>query len=136
MRVGIGIPLRRSDGDCLTIAELMQRASVTERAGFDGIWIHDNVGRGGTTPDPLMPILVAAAATREVEVGTTVLQVPLRGSPTELAQRLLTMHGLTSGRFVAGLGAGSTATDFAAAGVDYDSRFRLFNEALRTMRGL
>jgi alkanesulfonate monooxygenase SsuD/methylene tetrahydromethanopterin reductase-like flavin-dependent oxidoreductase (luciferase family) len=53
-----------------------------------------------------------------------------------LANRLFTMHGLTRGRFTAGLGAGSTRTDFDAVDVDYTQRFRLFNAALPIIRRL
>jgi alkanesulfonate monooxygenase SsuD/methylene tetrahydromethanopterin reductase-like flavin-dependent oxidoreductase (luciferase family) len=46
------------------------------------------------------------------------------------------MHGLTRGRFTAGLGAGSTRIDFDAVDVDYTQRFRLFNTALPIIRRL
>lgn len=48
----------------------------------------------------------------------------------------MTMHALTGGRFVAGLGAGSTRADYDAVGVDFESRFRLFAEGLRVVRRL
>jgi alkanesulfonate monooxygenase SsuD/methylene tetrahydromethanopterin reductase-like flavin-dependent oxidoreductase (luciferase family) len=82
-----------------------------------------------------MWLLAAAAGSREIEVGMSVLQVPLR-YPVELAQRLMTLHALSGGRFIAGLGAGSTKADFDAVGVDYDSRFRQLDEALKTIRAL
>ena len=113
----------------------MDRARLLEAAGFDGIWVGDQVSRGQTRPDPLLCLLTAAIATERVELGTAVLQAPLR-HPVELAQRFMTLHALTRGRFRAGLGAGSTRADFAAVGVDYDMRFRLLNEALTTIRGL
>jgi alkanesulfonate monooxygenase SsuD/methylene tetrahydromethanopterin reductase-like flavin-dependent oxidoreductase (luciferase family) len=63
------------------------------------------------------------------------MQLPLR-QPAELAQRLMTMHVLTGGRFRVGLGAGSTPADYDTVGVDYDRRFNLFGEGLSVVRRL
>jgi alkanesulfonate monooxygenase SsuD/methylene tetrahydromethanopterin reductase-like flavin-dependent oxidoreductase (luciferase family) len=136
MRLGISLPNRQSDGRAPTIKQLMDRARLVERLGFDGIWIGDSVGRvNWPVPDPLEWLTAAAAATERIELGTSILQVPLR-RPAELAQRLITLHGLSGGRFRAGLGSGSTQADFEAVGVPYEQRFRLLAEALPTIRQL
>jgi alkanesulfonate monooxygenase SsuD/methylene tetrahydromethanopterin reductase-like flavin-dependent oxidoreductase (luciferase family) len=136
MRLAMSLPHQQPDGSVLTFAQVAERARLIERVGFDGIWIGDSIGRGPRPrPDPLMYLAVAAAATEHVEVGTAILQVPLR-NPVELAQRLLTLHGLSGGRFVAGLGAGSTLADFDAVGADYPGRFRTLTESLTIMRRL
>jgi alkanesulfonate monooxygenase SsuD/methylene tetrahydromethanopterin reductase-like flavin-dependent oxidoreductase (luciferase family) len=132
----MSLPHQQPDGSAPNFASLMARAELIERIGFDGIWYGDSIGRGPRPrPDPLMCLAVAGAATSHVELGTAILQVPLR-RPVELAQRLLTLHGLTGGRFSAGLGSGSTRADFDAVGIDYDSRFRTLSDSLATMRRL
>jgi len=73
--------------------------------------------------------------TRRIELGTGVLQVPLR-NPVELAQRVLTTHLVSGKRLRLGVGAGSTAADFAALGLDFTARFRRLNESLSIMRRL
>jgi alkanesulfonate monooxygenase SsuD/methylene tetrahydromethanopterin reductase-like flavin-dependent oxidoreductase (luciferase family) len=114
----------------------MTRAQLIERVGFDGVWMGDSVGRVSTpTPDLLAWLLAAAAGTQHIELGTAVIQVPLR-HPVELAQRLMTLHALSGGRFRAGLGAGSTQADFDAVGVDYATRFRTLAEALPVIRAM
>jgi alkanesulfonate monooxygenase SsuD/methylene tetrahydromethanopterin reductase-like flavin-dependent oxidoreductase (luciferase family) len=136
MRLGFSLPFQRPDGGAPSIEEVMARARLLEEVGFEGIWLGDTIGRTATMrPDPLMWLLLAAAATRRVELGTAVLQVPLR-NPVELAQRLITVHGLTRGRFLAGLGSGSTLTDFQATGSDYEGRFKMLNQALPLIRAL
>src|SRR5262249_919215 len=60
-----------------------------EAAGFDSAWVFDSIGRGFLLPDPLVALSVAAAVTRTIELGTGVLQVPLRRA-VELAHRVLT----------------------------------------------
>ena len=136
MRIGINMPFQQPDGAPPTVEQVFARARLIEDIGFDGIWLGDLISRAATTrPDPLMWLLLAASATKRIEVGTSILQVPLR-NPVELANRLITMHALTGGRFSAGLGAGSTRADYEACGVDYTQRFRLLNEYLPVIRGL
>lgn len=136
MRLGINVPTRNADGTAPTAELVQQRAREIEEAGFDGIWIGDTVHRGThVSPDPLLWLLTAALATRRVELGVAVLQLPLR-QPYELAQRLATMNVLTGGRFTLGVGAGSTRADFAANDIDYENRFKLLGKYLPIIRGL
>ena len=114
----------------------MRRAQLIERIGFDGIWLGDSVGRARwPVPDPLIWLTAAAAATERIELGTCILQVPLR-RPVELAQRLMALHAVSGGRFSAGLGSGSTLADFEAVGVPYAERFRMLASALPTIRSV
>jgi alkanesulfonate monooxygenase SsuD/methylene tetrahydromethanopterin reductase-like flavin-dependent oxidoreductase (luciferase family) len=136
VRLGISLPTRQADGRAPGVDQLMRRAQLIEGIGFDGIWLGDSVGRARwPVPDPLLWLTAAAAATQRIELGTCILQVPLR-RPVELAQRLMALHALSSGRFSAGLGSGSTLADFEAVGVPYADRFRLLAEALPTIRKL
>ena len=49
---------------------------------------------------------------------------------------MLTAHLVSGGRLRLGVGAGSTAGDFEALGLDFASRFRRMNESLSIMRRL
>ena len=136
MKIGINMPFRRADGNSLTAQDLMERARLIEDVGFDGIWMGDTVGRFDFAGiDTLEWLVAAAAGTQRIELGTAVMQMPLR-SPVEFAQRLMTLQALSGGRFVAGLGAGSTAKDFEAVGVDFTQRFRLLREGVSTIKRL
>src|SRR4051794_22274190 len=126
MRLGISMPYARPDGSAPSAAEVMARAQLIERVGFEGIWFGESIGRGTSArPDILTWMTLAAASTERVEIGTSILQLPLR-HPVELAMRLMTMHVVSGGRFRAGLGAGSTREDYDAVGVDFERRFALF----------
>lgn len=135
MRLGINIPREHPDGRPYNAADVMTRARAIEAAGFDGIWLGESMNRGTPSFDTLAVLSIAAAATSRVQIGSAVLQVPLR-RPAELAHRLLTLHALSGGRFVAGLGAGSTRADFDGCGIDFADRFRLFAAALPEIRRL
>ncbi len=114
----------------------MARARLIEQLGFDGIWIGDTVGRWPFTGiDTLVWLTAAAAGTEHIELGTAVMQVPLR-HPVEFAQRLMSLYALSGGRFSAGLGSGSLADDFEAVGVEHSARFRLLREGVPVIKKL
>jgi len=131
-RFGISLPTGSTGGAEFGALSLADAARRIEAAGFESAWTFDSVGRGTLRPDPLMALAVAGTVTRTIELGTGVFQVPLR-NPVELAQRVLTAHLVSGGRLLFGVGAGSTVADFAALGLDFDSRFRRLGESLDIM---
>lgn len=133
MRLGINL---RFHPDFLSDRGKMIAAfRCAEQIGFDSIWFFDAIGRGSFHLDPLIGVSIAAAVTERVEVGTCILQVPLR-HPVELAHRILTAQLMTGGRLLLGVGAGSTRGDFEAVGQDYETRFRALRNALPLMQRL
>jgi alkanesulfonate monooxygenase SsuD/methylene tetrahydromethanopterin reductase-like flavin-dependent oxidoreductase (luciferase family) len=134
-RFGISLPTGSAGGAEFGASSLADAARRIEAAGFESAWTFDSVGRGTLRPDPLMALAVAGTVTRSIELGTGVFQVPLR-NPVELAQRILTTHLVSGGRVLFGAGAGSTTADFAALGLDFESRFRRLGESLDIMRRL
>ncbi len=134
MRLSVHLPLKDDAGNPLNAKGVMQRARSIEAAGFSGIWLGD--GPAGR-PDSLMWLLVAAAATERVELGTAIFQVPFR-EPVDLVQRIMTLHQLSEGRFVFGVGAGGNESTFSAFGQPdgYARRFRLLQENLSTIQRL
>ncbi|MEA2792064.1 MAG: hypothetical protein QOG73_4470 [Acetobacteraceae bacterium] len=104
-----------------------------EASGFPGIWVGDSLGRGRPTLDPLIELSVLAAVTERVELGISVLQIPLR-NPIELAHRVQSVQALSGNRLQLGVGSGSTRADFELLGYDYDHRFGTMKRSLETMR--
>ena len=103
MRLGAGLPI---DINKPPNASMMaEDARRLVGAGFDSIWVFDCIGRGELVPDPLMQLAVVAAVTEEVELGTGVLQVPLRET-VELANRVFTTQLICGDRFLFGVGFG------------------------------
>jgi alkanesulfonate monooxygenase SsuD/methylene tetrahydromethanopterin reductase-like flavin-dependent oxidoreductase (luciferase family) len=133
MRLGVSISF---DSEAAASgASYINGLGLAERTGFDSLWFFDSLGRGSFRSDPLSAISAAAAVTQRIEIGTCILQVPLR-HPVELAHRILSAHFLSEGRLRLGVGAGSTETDFAAVDADFKGRFRTLEQALPMMQGL
>lgn len=86
MRLGVSRALHKNPA--IERAEIIAGFRTVERFGFAGLWFFDTVGRGNFFVDPLMQASVAASVTENIEVGTCILQVPIR-RPVELAHRIL-----------------------------------------------
>jgi alkanesulfonate monooxygenase SsuD/methylene tetrahydromethanopterin reductase-like flavin-dependent oxidoreductase (luciferase family) len=133
MRIGIvSIPLGTPSLPPIG-ARIAHLARETERLGFHGLWVTDAFARGRATLDPFLMLSAAAVVTSRIELGTCVVQVPLR-HPVELAHRATTLTALSSGRFRFGVGSGSTKNDFDAVQADYERRFKTLPASLETMR--
>ena len=115
------------------LSRMADYARRIEAAGFPGIWVGDSLGRGRPTLDPLIELSVLAAVTERVELGISVLQLPLR-NPIELAHRVQSVQALSGNRLRLGVGSGSTRADFELLGYDYDHRFGTMKRSLETMR--
>jgi alkanesulfonate monooxygenase SsuD/methylene tetrahydromethanopterin reductase-like flavin-dependent oxidoreductase (luciferase family) len=135
MRLGAALPTVSADGSPIDGNGFADGARTLEDLGYESIWVFDAIGRGFMLPDPLMARTVAATVTDEVELGTGVLQLSLRNT-VETAHRALTLHHLAEGRFLFGVGPGSTRTDFETLGGDFDDRFGRFERELPILRQL
>ncbi len=120
MRLGVSLAF---DGTSTTAGDYAASLTLAEQTGFDSLWFFDTIGRGTFRPDPLSAMAAAAVLTERIEIGSCILQVPLR-HPVELAHRILSAHFLSGGRLLLGVGAGSMETDFQAVDGDYKARFR------------
>jgi len=108
-------------------------ARVVEDLGFHGLWVTDAFARGWPTLDPLVLLGALCATTRRIELGTCVVQVPIR-HPVEHAHRVQTVNLLSNGRLRFGVGTGSTRNDFDAVQANYETRFKVLPDMLAVMR--
>ena len=81
------------------LSRMADYARRIEASGFPGIWVGDSLGRGRPTLDPLIELSVFASVTQRVELGISVLQLPLR-NPIELAHRVQSVQALSDRKSV------------------------------------
>src|SRR5213079_1866430 len=115
-----------------TLDRIAGLTRTVEEKGFHGLWVTDSFGRGRPTLDPVVAMSVIATVTKRIEIGTCVLQVPVR-HPVELAHRLASLYALTGSRLQLGVGSGSTQADFDLVGLDYNERFKMLMSGPDTM---
>jgi probable F420-dependent oxidoreductase len=140
MRLGIHLPhIGRKAGP-----EAIRRAAVqAEELGFADVWTSEHiiVPQGAPYPpspafyDPVLTLCWAAAFTRRVRLGTSVLVLPMR-HPLPLAKELATLQCLSEGRLVLGAGVGWMEAEFAALGAPFRERGRRMDEGIAMMRAV
>ena len=140
MRLGIHLPhIGKKAGP-----EAIRRAAVqAEELGFADVWASEHiiVPNGASYPpspyflEPVLTLAWAAAFTRRIGLGTSVLVLPMR-HPVPLAKELATLQCLSEGRLILGAGVGWMEAEFAALGVPFRERGRRMDEGIAMMRAL
>jgi alkanesulfonate monooxygenase SsuD/methylene tetrahydromethanopterin reductase-like flavin-dependent oxidoreductase (luciferase family) len=116
-------------------------ARAAEEVGFDSIWVGDHQlyrgdGRPERGPWEAWSLLGGlAAVTSRVRLGPLVACTAF-SPPAVLAKRAATVHEISGGRLVLGLGAGWNEPDFRAFGVPFDHRVSRFEESFEVIRRL
>jgi probable F420-dependent oxidoreductase len=140
MQLGIHLPqIGRKAGP-----DGIKRAAVqAEELGFADVWTSEHiiVPAGAMYPpspnfyDPVLTLTWAAAYTKRVGLGTSVLVLPMR-HPLPLAKELATLQNLSGGRLILGAGVGWMEAEFAALGVPFKERGRRMDEGIEMMRAV
>ena len=114
-------------------AGLAEQARQLEGEGYESIWSAQAMGRGFLMTDPFVALSAAAAVTSEVELGTAILQLPLYNA-TDTALKALSLDQISGGRFILGVGAGSTESDYQIHREDFGGRFQTFETRLQQLQ--
>ena len=150
MRIGLAFANWASPDDAGTYA------ARAEALGFESLWTVEHIvvpagyrstypysrsGRmaGGAedfpSPDPLIWLVFAAAATTSIRLATGILILPQR-NPVVLAKEVATLDRLSGGRVILGVGVGWLEEEFAALGVPFAGRGERTDEYVAVMRAL
>lgn len=149
MRLGVTLP------QCGPVAgpdAVRAIAESAESLGFDSLWVLDRLlypvapkapypaTPDGSLPDayrrvldPILTLTYAAAVTKRVTLGTSVLNLPWY-NPNLLARQLTSLDVLSNGRVRAGLGTGWSPDEYEAVGVDMKTRGARAYEALDVLK--
>ena len=146
----IGVSARASS-DSVDPAELAKRA---EELGFESFWLPEHpilpvhtTSRYGGTPDgsipssmadigdPLIALSMAAAATSDIKLGTSISLVP-EHNPLMQAKQIATLDKFSGGRFLFGIGAGWLREETEIMGGNFERRWGQTREAILAMKEL
>jgi alkanesulfonate monooxygenase SsuD/methylene tetrahydromethanopterin reductase-like flavin-dependent oxidoreductase (luciferase family) len=129
-------------------SEMRAAALAAEEAGFDGLWTWDHLrdpdsDTGAGVPEAMTVLAALAEVTRRMTLGPLVLNVANR-HPGLLANMAATLHQISGGRLLLGLGAGAhrrmpyaAEQEMLGLGVDRDAvRAERVAEAAQVMRRL
>ena len=119
-------------------ADPAAEARHAESVGFDLVTLMDHLPGSRPSHETWTALVWAAAATERIRVGTNVLGLPYR-HPAVTAKMAETLHRLSGGRLVLGLGAGGSNAEFAAFGLPVRgarAKIDAFEEGLEIIRRL
>jgi 5,10-methylenetetrahydromethanopterin reductase len=114
----------------LPVAEYPALAAAAEQAGFDQLWVSDDLFLRG-----VWPILSACAlATERIGLGTCIVN-PYTCHPSEIAMQAAALDELSGGRLNLGIAAG--AADFLGwVGIPQERPLAATAETIRTLKAL
>ena len=128
MEVGIGLPNAVPGTAPETLVEWARRA---DGGPFSSVGVVDRVRYEGF--DALTALATAAVVTTRVKLTTMVLIAPLRRAPL-LAQEAATIHAISGGRLVLGVGLGARRDDYEQVGAPQRGRGARLTQQLATLR--
>jgi probable F420-dependent oxidoreductase len=150
MRIGISVP---NGGAIATIDAIVKIAQRAEELAYDTLWTFDRLiyavnpknpypGSPGGWPqhfrrmlDPLDTLNFAAAHTKKIFLGTSVLDLPYY-NPVTLGRRLTTIDYLSNGRLRVGFGLGWSEDEMQVTGANMKQRGAMADEFLQVLKML
>jgi alkanesulfonate monooxygenase SsuD/methylene tetrahydromethanopterin reductase-like flavin-dependent oxidoreductase (luciferase family) len=135
MEFGAHLPLIEFDGAPSTLADLRAYAGRAAALGYSWLCANDHL----VFSRPWLDGPTALAATIDPAAGMTIattVALPVVRGAAPTAKTLATLHQLSGGRLVAGLGPGSSRDDYAMVGAAFDERWKLFARAVGEVRSL
>ena len=138
MKIGIILDISEDslDGRTPTFRDLREMAQISERVGFDSLWLADHLiyrfpNQPESAPWETLTMLSAlAAVTTRITLGTLVLSTSFR-PPAMLAKMADALDEISEGRFILGVGAGWHQPEYEAFGYPFDHLAGRFDEAMQ-----
>src|SRR5262245_22148189 len=108
----------------------LEIAQAAETLGFDNVWLAEHhFSTYGYLSRPAQLATYIAARTTRIRVGTAVIVVPLH-HPLVIAEEIATLDLLAGGRVDVGLGRGYQPYEFERLGLDLESGWARWDEAI------
>jgi len=135
MQLGVHLPLMEFGDEGQSLERIRGTAEAARDSGFAAVSANDHFLFSTPWLDGLTALTSVIEHTGDLELATTISLAALRG-PVPLAKSLTAIDLLSGGRVVAGVGPGSTHRDYDAVGIDFEGRWRRFDDAVRLLRSL
>ena len=124
--------------------DLIDIATSAEEMGYDSVWVNHHIlnagyigERLGNKPyyDALTTLTYAAALTKKVRLGTTVLVLPYL-NPLVLAKALASLDVFSGGRVIVGVGVGAIQHESDSLGSNFHRSGAYADESIAIMKEL
>lgn len=109
---------------------------LEELDALDSLWVGGHVASRNPSPEAMMGLARLAASTERVEIGTSILLLPLY-PPALVAKQIADLDRATNGRVILGIGIGGEyPQEFRACQIPIEERGRRTNEMIPLIRRL
>ncbi len=135
MEYGAHLPLISFSERRGSLDELRDYARLAWDLGYRYLCANDHLLFSRPWLDGPIALASVLDVTGDMRLATTVALPVLRG-PVPTAKTLGALDLLSGGRMIAGVGPGSSAADYAAAGFPFDERWKRFDESISALRAL
>ncbi|MFN8593027.1 MAG: LLM class flavin-dependent oxidoreductase [Thermomicrobiales bacterium] len=119
-----------------SLQDLLALAERVEDLGFDSVWVGDSLFSKPRW-EPINLLSAISQRTNQVKLGTACMVSGTR-HPLYLALEWATLDQLSQGRTIFGTGMGNpeegVRREYAAVGLDFDQRAKIFEEGLAVLR--
>ena len=129
MDIGIGLPTTIPGVEARQVIDWSREADA---AGFSSLATLDRIVYRNY--EPLIALAAAAAVTDRITLLTGILITPYRTNTALLAKEAATLHHLSDGRLVLGVGIGARGDDYEASGLTTKNRGRVFDRQLAELQ--
>ncbi|MCH7588693.1 MAG: LLM class flavin-dependent oxidoreductase [Chloroflexi bacterium] len=135
MDFGLHLPLMDFGGNPFTLDHLITYAETGQQLGFSALAANDHLVFSRPWLDGPTALASVLTHSEGMDLATTV-SLPIVRGPVQLAKTLGAIDRLSGGRLIACVGPGSSARDYAVAGIPFDERWKRLDEAIQTLRAL
>jgi probable F420-dependent oxidoreductase len=124
-----------------TSTALKTSARLAEAVGFDSIWATDHIlmpeehPRYGEGTEALVTLAYLASATQRVQLGLSVLVLPMR-NPIIAAKQIASIIHLSGREIIVGVGVGWNEKEYGYLNANFKQRGRLVDEYIAIMQTL
>ena len=135
MKVGVHLPLMDFRGEGHSLTRVVDAVDAARDCGLTAVSANDHFLFSTAWLDGLTALAAVIERSGEMTLATTISLAALRG-PVPMAKTLAALDLLSEGRLIAGLGPGSSRADSAAMGIEFDERWKRFEESVVVLRAL
>lgn len=132
MQLGAHLPLI-AFGESTSLADLQAFTRTARDAGFDYLCANDHLLFQRPWLDGPTALASVIADSGEMRLATTIALPVIRGA-IATAKMFAAFDSLSGGRFIGGVGPGSSARDYEAVGIPFEERWWRFDAAVETLR--
>ena len=135
MDYGVHLPVIDFGNQGFSLDRLCAYVQTARELGFKAVSSNDHLIHSRPWLDAPSALAAILSHSGNMAVGTSIALLVVRG-PMQLAKTMAAIDILSNGRLIVGVGPGSSARDYEIVGLDYEERWKRFDEAIRALRAL